>query len=408
MVIEMNTAKTILLAVLLVFFGRYLRKKIPFLVRWSLPEAVVGGTLFAILTLILYQLDLVKFKFDTSLQSFFMQLFFTASGFEASGELIKKSSGKLVVFIILAAVLAVLQNAIAVGMSPIVGLDPKLGLMCGSIPLTGGHGNAAAYAPLAEDAGVTGAVSVAVAAATYGLAAGSIIGGPVATRLIKKYNLATPVNTEKAEASREAFFENQADDQVVLDKKRVALASAMIFIGLGIGAYLADLFKILFPSLTLPVHVMGMIGGAIVRNVYDAIKGTSKATPAKEIDIFGSVCLSIFVSMAVMSMALWDLIALAIPLILILAAETVATIIFTYFVTFKAMGSDYDAAVMAGGHIGFGMGAVPASMANMTAVCSVYGFSKLAFIIVPVVGGMFSNFTNAANITFFMNLVGIQ
>lgn len=384
--------------------GRFVRSKVTFLVNWSIPEAVVGGTLFAILTLILHSTGLLEFKFDTKLQNFFMYLFFTASGFEASASLMKKASGKLLIFIVLAGVLAVLQNATVVGLSPVVGMDPKLGLMTGSIPLTGGHGNAAAYAPLAEKAGVQGAVTVAVAAATYGLAAGSILGGPVATRLIKKYHLFDP--NEKDTSDTEVLEE--AGKVIPLDGKRFALGCALTLIAFGIGAFLMDLFSLIFPGVNFPIHVMGMVGGAIVRNIYDAMKKSSKATPEKEIDILGSVCLSMFVSMAVMTMRLWELASLAIPLILLLVAGTLVTILFTYFITFRALGKDYDAAVMVAGHIGFGLGAVPASMANMNALTDVYRYSKLAFIIVPVVGGMFSNFTNAANITFFMNLVGIH
>lgn len=402
--LELNLAKTLMLAVLLVWLGRFVRSKVTFLVNWSIPEAVVGGTLFAILTLILHSTGLLEFKFDTKLQNFFMYLFFTASGFEASASLMKKASGKLLIFIVLAGVLAVLQNATVVGLSPVVGMDPKLGLMTGSIPLTGGHGNAAAYAPLAEKAGVQGAVTVAVAAATYGLAAGSILGGPVATRLIKKYHLFDP--NEKDTSDTEVLEE--AGKVIPLDGKRFALGCALTLIAFGIGAFLMDLFSLIFPGVNFPIHVMGMVGGAIVRNIYDAMKKSSKATPEKEIDILGSVCLSMFVSMAVMTMRLWELASLAIPLILLLVAGTLVTILFTYFITFRALGKDYDAAVMVAGHIGFGLGAVPASMANMNALTDVYRYSKLAFIIVPVVGGMFSNFTNAANITFFMNLVGIH
>lgn len=402
--LELNLAKTLMLAVLLVWLGRFVRSKVTFLVNWSIPEAVVGGTLFAILTLILHSTGMLEFKFDTKLQSFFMYLFFTASGFEASASLMKKASGKLLIFIVLAGVLAVLQNVTVVGLSPVVGMDPKLGLMTGSIPLTGGHGNAAAYAPLAEKAGVQGAVTVAVAAATYGLAAGSILGGPVATRLIKKYHLYDP--NEKDTSDAEALEE--AGKVIPLDGKRFALGCALTLIAFGIGAFLMDLFSLIFPGFNFPIHVMGMVGGAIVRNIYDALKKSSKATPEKEIDILGSVCLSMFVSMAVMTMRLWELAALAIPLILLLVAGTLVTILFTYFITFRALGKDYDAAVMVAGHIGFGLGEVPASMANMNALTDVYRYAKLAFIIVPVVGGMFSNFTNAANITFFMNLVGIH
>lgn len=330
--LELNLAKTLMLAVLLVWLGRFVRSKVTFLVNWSIPEAVVGGTLFAILTLILHSTGMLEFKFDTKLQSFFMYLFFTASGFEASASLMKKASGKLLIFIVLAGVLAVLQNATVVGLSPVVGMDPKLGLMTGSIPLTGGHGNAAAYAPLAEKAGVQGAVTVAVAAATYGLAAGSILGGPVATRLIKKYHLYDP--NEKDTSDAEALEE--AGKVIPLDGKRFALGCALTLIAFGIGAFLMDLFSLIFPGLNFPIHVMGMVGGAIVRNIYDALKKSSKATPEKEIDILGSVCLSMFVSMAVMTMRLWELAALAIPLILLLVAGTLVTILFTYFITFRA------------------------------------------------------------------------
>ena len=186
MVIEMNMVKTLMVSILMLLLGKFLRKKISFLVKYSIPEAVVGGLLFAVFTLIMKQTGIAEFTFDKTLESYFMNVFFTASGFEAGAALLKKSGKKVLIFVGLAAATAFLQNVIAVGLSPLVGLNAQLGFMTGSIPMTGGHGNAAAYAPIVEKAGVEGAVAIAIAAATFGLVAGSLIGGPVGNFLIKK------------------------------------------------------------------------------------------------------------------------------------------------------------------------------------------------------------------------------
>lgn len=403
--IEMNMSKTLLLAVVLLLIGKLIRARVSFLRKYCIPDAVVGGLLFATLTFILYQADIVTFKFDGTLQTFFMNIFFTASGFEAGASLIKKSGGKLGIFIVLAALLAFLQNVLAVGLSGLVGVDPLIGLMTGSIPMTGGHGNAAAFAPLAEDMGVTGAVTVAVAAATFGLVAGSMVGGPTANRLITKHNLMAKRKVQTTNGEIEVL-EEETEEMPLLSGTRISKAAFLVFIALGLGAYLADLFKVLLPNVTLPIHVMGMIGGAIVRNVYDKIMKDENSTPLPEISIIGDITLGLFVTMAVMTMKLWELTSLAIPLIILLFAQVLLIYIFVNLLTYTLMGKDYDAAVMTAGHIGFGMGAVPVSMANMKAVCEKYEYSKMAFIIVPVVGGMFSNFTNAAIITGFLNYLG--
>lgn len=407
--IEMDMTKTLLLAVVLLLFGRWTRSKFNFLVKYCIPDAVVGGLIFAILTLILYSNNIVKFQFDTTLQTFFMNVFFTASGFAAGAGLIKKSTGKLGIFIILAAVLALFQNVLAVGLSSVLNVEPLIGLMTGSIPMTGGHGNAAAFAPIAEEMGATGAVSVAIAAATFGLVSGSMMGGPAANRLITKFDLFSKKKAQTTSGDFEVVAEEDIEETAempTLNGSRISKAVFMVFIALGIGAYIADLFDIILPNVTLPIHVMGMIGGAIVRNVYDVITKSEDSTPLPEIDIIGDVSLGLFVSMAIMTMELWELADLALPLLILLAAQVVLIYFFVRFLTFPLMGKDYDAAVMSAGHIGFGLGAVPASMANMKSVSEKYVYSKMAFIIVPVVGGMFSNFTNAAIITAFLNYLG--
>lgn len=409
--IQMDMSKTILLAVLLLLFGDWLKSKIKFLVKYCIPAPVVGGLLFSIFTLILKQNNILTFEFDKTLEKFFMNVFFTASGFSASAGLLKKGGKKVGIFVILAALMAFLQNAVAVGLSSVVGVTPLIGLMTGSIPMTGGHGNAAAFAPFAEEMGATGAISVAVAAATFGLVAGSMLGGPVGNRLITKHGLfskktlqTTVGDIEESAIDIELFEEKKEMPQLNLN--RMMKSFFQIFIALGFGAYLADLFKIILPNVTLPIHVMGMLGGAIYRNIYDIFTKNSNSTPIEEIDIIGDISLGLFVSMAVMTMKLWDLIDLAGPLIILLFAQVVLIYLFAIFITYPIMGKDYDSAVMTSGHIGFGLGAVPVSMANMKTICDKYEYSKIAFFVVPIVGGLFSNFTNAAIITGFLNYLG--
>lgn len=401
--IQMDMAKTLLLAVVLLMLGGYLKTKVKFLVKYCIPDAVVGGLLFAILTLALKQTGIIEFEFDTTLQTFFMNVFFTASGFGAGASLLKKSGPKVGIFVGLAALLAFLQNVLAVSLSYVVGIEPLVGLMTGSAALTGGHGNAASFAPIAESMGATGALSVGIAAATFGLVAGSMVGGPSANRLIGKYGL---FNKEQDDLNKAAALEKNGEEVHILDGTVITRAVFLVFIALGMGSYLADIFKVLLPNVTLPIHVMGMLAGVIVRNVFDVINKSEESTPLKEIDIIGDVALSLFVSMAIMTMKLWELASLAIPLLILLFAQLILILIFVNVLTFRALGKDYDAAVMSAGHIGFGLGAVPVSMANMKTVCDKYAYSEMAFFIVPIVGGLLSNFTNAAIITAFLNFLG--
>lgn len=397
-----DSTQTLFIAVILLILGGKILNKVSVFRKWCLPSAVVGGLLFAIIALILKQTGTLEFKFDTSLQQFFMNLFFTASGLAASLSLLKNGGKKIVIFLILAAILAFLQNALAVGLAGVLDVKPMIALMTGSIPMTGGHGNAASFAPIAEGWGYTGAISVAVAAATFGLVSGSIMGGPVANQLINKYDLFNKELAKNKSAEEVAVTEDTKLKTHAFSAKSLSFAFYSIFIGLGIGSILFVIFKAILPNVTLPIHVMGMMGGVIVRLFLDKKK---ISVPEEEIDALGNVCLGVFVSMAVFTMKLWELAELALPLIILLFAQVVLMYIFARYITFNLMGKDYDAAMMSAGHIGFGLGAVPVSMANMNAVSEKYLYSKIAFFIVPLIGGLFSNFTNAAIITFFMNLV---
>jgi len=400
MVIQMDIAKTLLVCVLLLITGRQVKAKLHFLQKYCIPAPVVGGLLFALLNLTLSETGIATFLFDKTMQKFFMNLFFTACGFSASIAVLKAGGKKVVLFLGIATLLTFFQNSLAVGLSKVIGVSPLLGLMTGSIPMTGGHGNAAAFAPIAESFGVKGATSIALAAATFGLVAGCIMGGPLARSIIEKYDLFSP--SHKVDTGD--ITDGQEAEIAKLDGVKMGEAFIQLFIALGLGAFLADFMKVILPNVILPIHVMGMLGGAVVTNILPLIsKNKAKAVSLLEIDILGEVSLSLFVTMAVMSMKLWEIASLALPLMILIAGQIILIAIFARFITFPVMGKDYDAAVMSAGHVGFGLGATPVAMTNMQTVCDKYSHSKMAFFIVPIIGGLFSNFTNAAIITGFLN-----
>jgi ESS family glutamate:Na+ symporter len=272
-------------------------------------------------------------------------------------------------------------------------IQPMLALMTGSIPLTGGHGNSAAVGPVAVQMGFPSALSISVAAATFGLVSGCLLGGPVANGLIVKKGLMTKASKDVAVS--------EADLKVKEGSvKELGQSFFLIIVALGVGSILFEVFKVLIPTVTLPIHVMGMLAGVLFRIGMDVKK---VEVPEDTIDKLSNVFLGIFVSMAVYTMKLWELVDLALPIIIILLIQLVVIWAFVRFLTFPLMGGDYDAAVICAGHIGFGLGAVPVSMANMNSVCSKFRYSKLAYFVVPIIGALFSNFTNAAIITLWMN-----
>lgn len=395
MVLKFDMTQTLFIAVILVLAGNWIISKVSIFSKYCIPSAVVGGLLFAIIALVLRQLNIVNFEFNTTLQQFFMNMFFVASGFGASMVLFKKGGKLVVIFMVLASFLAFLQNVIAVGMADIVGIPKMIALMAGSIPMTGGHGSAASFSPLAEEMGYAGAKAVAVAAATFGLVSGSIMGGPVASQLIKKHNLFDSKDKDSLKPEID-----QTEEKPVFNVKAVTNAFNLIFVALGLGSIFFVLFQKIFPNITLPIHVMCMLGGVLMRIAMDGFK---VKVPELEIDTIGSVCLGVFVSMSVCTMRLWELIDLALPILIILMLQVVLIYLFILFLTFPLTGKNYDAAVISAGHIGFGLGATPVAMANMKSVSDKYRYSKLAFFVVPVIGGMFCDFANVAIITAFMN-----
>lgn len=404
--IEMDMIQTIGLSVALLLIGRHLRGKIKFFEKYCIPSPVIGGFLFSILAFILKQTNIASIKFDTTLQTFFMIMFFTSVGFNASLKVLKKGGVKVVIFLFVAMGLCVLQNLVAVSISKFVGLNPLLALMTGSTPMTGGHGTAAAIAPTLEEMGIAGASTVGIAAATFGLVAGSIMGGPIANRLIIKYDLLKGRNDKELEHKKvkdSDLDENVRKDIIPpLDGDKFSAAFFQILIAMGIGSYLSLLLKKMFPMLSLPVYIGPMIVAAIMRNISDS--GKLFKAPTKEISILEDVALNLFLAMALMSLRLWELIDLAGPLLILLFAQVVLIYFYLNFVTFKVMGSDYDAAVIVSGHCGFGLGATPNGISNMKSVSEKFAYSKVAFFVVPLVGALFIDFTNVSIITAFISI----
>lgn len=397
MTITMNMLQSIGLAVILLLIGKKLREKITFFSKYCIPSPVIGGLLFAIITLGLRIAGLAFFEFDTTLQVFFMIMFFTTIGFNASLKVLKKGGIKVVIFLAVATVLVVFQNVIAVALAGLVGVHPLLALMTGSTPMTGGHGTSAAIAGNVEALGIAGAKTVAVAAATFGLVAGSMMGGPVANRLILKNDLLT---------KKLATIDPDIDDSIakeeksLLDADKFSMAFFQILIAMGVGVYLSNFINSF--SVEFPAYIGSMLVAAVMRNISDS--GKFFHSPNEEIGIISDVSLNLFLAMALMTLKLWELADVGIALSVLLFAQTILMYLFATYVTFPIMGKDYDAAVIAAGHCGFGMGATSNGIANMDSVSEKFVYSKMAFFVLPLVGALFIDFTNIAIITFFVNL----
>ena len=411
-VLKITMFETLMLAVLAIYFGDFLRKKIPVLVKYCLPASVVGGTVFALISLGLYEANIVQLEFDyKSINQLFYCIFFAASGAAASMALLKKGGKLVLIFAILAAVLATFQNGIALVIGKFMNIDPLISMMTGSIPMTGGHGNAASFAPIAVKAGAPAAMEVAIAAATFGLISGCMLGGPFGNFLVKRFKLedSTSLNNEAMDE-----IDVEGTGSILVDKQNLIQAVFLMCIAIGIGKLIELGLKSIQEStgwkVALPIHVCCMFAGIVIRLIYDRKEGNHDVL-YESIDIVGEFSLALFVSMSIITMKLWQLSGLGLALVVLLIAQLVLIVVFCYFLTFRLLGKNYDAAVMAVGHMGFGLGAVPVSMTTMQAVCKKYRYSKLAFFVVPVIGGFISNLTNAVIITQFLNyakhLVGV-
>jgi ESS family glutamate:Na+ symporter len=411
--ISLDGLQTVALAAVVLFVGYAIRKRVAVLDRFNIPAPVVGGFLFAAVALALRQAGLVAFEFNTVMQSPLMVMFFTTIGLGASLGLLRIGGPQVLLFWGLASFLAVLQNGVGVGLATLLGVDPLLGLITGSITMTGGHGTGAAFGKLLEEQyAFPGAVTLAVAAATFGLVCGGLIGGPVGTRLIARGRLTPGGDKSSGAVARgpdvgAGLAHAALDDEIDTEPAGEAATAytllqtlTIILVAMWGGAALSTW---LGQFITLPGYIGAMLCAAVLRNIADLTGRLPIAS--RSVDDIGTIALSLFLSMALMSLKLWELLDLALPMFVILVVQVSMMAAFAYFVTFRVMGRDYDAAVMAGGHCGFGLGATPNAVANMTALSERFGAAPRAFLVLPMVGAFFIDFSNALVITTYINLV---
>ena len=393
--IQLNMYHALALGAAMYALGLVLTKKIPVLSRFCIPAPLVGGLCFAVFNTILYATGTAVITFDDTLQTVFMIMFFTTVGFTVSIPLLFKSGKAVIMLLILSIVMIILQNAVGSGVMALMGKNPLFGLACGSISMIGGPGTAAGIGPDLDAAGAIGGTTVAVAAATFGLIFGSLLGGPIARKLIVKNHLRDEVV--------EQITEEDADDaHFITHSNNFVYGFLLMLFCVGVGSIVTVGLTKLF-GFNFPIYIGSMLVAVAVRNVIDHFK--IMEFPTAEISTMGNMFLAIFLSMALSGLKLWQLIDLALPMIICLMAEVVLMVIFSWLVVFPIMGRDYDAAMITAGFIGFGMGATSNAMANMQAVSRRYGPSPSAYFVIPMVGGLFNDFFNAAIIAFAIGLL---
>ncbi len=395
MSLKLDMYQTLGIAVIMLLIGAWLRKRIRFLESFCIPSPVVGGLLYAILMCILHATGVLNLSYDDTIKDICMVMFFTSVGFQANVKVLKQGGVSFFIFLGIVIVLVFAQNGLALGLAKVIGVKPALGLSTGSIPMIGGHGTAGAFGPILEDFGMKGATSLCTAAATFGLVAGSLMGGPVGQRLIRKHNLmGTGKDTDPGMLAVEEMKHHR-------DPGKFAGATYQLAIAMGIGTVISWLLSL--TGMTFPVYIGAMIVAAVMRNFCEI---TKKGTiHMGEINDLGGIALSLFLGIAMITLELWQLASLALPLIMLLGGQLILMFFFSYFVVFNLMGRDYDAAVLSAGVCGFGMGATPNAMANMQAITEKYKPSIKAYILVPMVGSMFTDFINSLVITLFINII---
>lgn len=393
MTLSLDIYQTLAVAVVALWVGNILKRRIRLLSQFCIPSPVIGGLLFALVSLVGYMSGWIVCSFDDTMKQVCMVFFFTSVGFQANFKTIRQGGRPLLLLVILVALIVVIQNVVSIGIARSLGFAGLIGMTSGSIPMVGGHGTAGAFGPLLEEMGVSGATTLTTAAATFGLVAGSLIGGPIGRRLIEKFHLLATAKDETEAIIQESHAEHH-DSAYTTAVFQIVVAS-------GIGTIVSYLLSL--TGMTFPIYIGGMIVAAVMRNYSELSHRLS--IPIDQISDMGGICLSLFLGIAMVTLRLWELAELALPLLLMLSAQLAVMIAFAYFVVFRVMGRDYDAAVLTSGFCGFGMGATPNAMANMQAICDKYRPSVKAYLLIPIVGSMFTDFINSMIITFFVNII---
>ena len=401
---------TLIVATLVLLVGRLMVDRIKFLQDFNIPEPVAGGLLAAVIIYILHVSTGVSFAFDKGLQDSFMLIFFSSIGLSADFSRLKAGGVGLVLFLVVVSAFIVVQNVVGVGLAGALGLDPIIGLVTGSITLTGGHGTAGAWGKVLEEQHhIVGATDLGMASATFGLVLGGLIGGPVARKLVNKMGMKPSAKAAQAHDTADSAIDDvfeHAHQRRLITANAAVETMALFAACLAFSALMTTPeVKSFLPSwFTLPQFVWALLFGVLLRNFLTSAFKVNMFDRA--IDVFGNASLSIFLGIALLNLKLWQLLDLALPMLIILAVQTAIMALYAYFATYRFMGKDYDAAVLAAGHCGFGLGATPTAVANMQSVTERFGPSHKAFLIVPMVGAFFIDFVNAFILTGFVNFLG--
>ena len=417
--IELDMVQTAGIGALALLVGMVLTRKVAFLQKFCVPSPVSGGIIFSLMTLILYGWCDIEVSFDGTLKDVFMLAFFTSIGFQSDLKVLKQGGKPLVIMLALLVVMIALQNLMPMGITRLMDVNPLIGMAAGSISMTGGHGTAGGFASVLESMGLYGAGTIGMAAATFGLIAGSMVGGPLAERIIRKKltheQMQAPdeeidpamAGIESDEASPTGRTKRVSTNEQ--EFQQYAKASYCILMVMGGGTLLSWVFA--KTGITFPTYFGALILAAIIRNTLGFVsykdegkwEKAEKLLDMERIISVGNICLSLFLGMAMISLKLWELQSLALPLIVILVSQVLMMVFFAYIVAFPLLGRDYDAAVLCAGMCGFGLGATPNAMANMSAVCYKYRYTVKPFLIVPIIGAMFADLINTGIITLFLN-----
>lgn len=419
--VELDMLQTAGIGALALVVGMALTRKVAFLQRFCVPSPVSGGILFSLLTLALYGWFDVEVSFDGTLMDVFMLAFFTSMGFQCDLKVVKKGGKPLAIMLGLLVVIITLQNLMPLGITRLMGVDSLIGITAGSVSMTGGHGTSAGFAGLLKEMGLEGADTIGMAAATFGLIAGSMVGGPLADMIIRKkltheqkqpHNVAIDpamAGIESDEASPTGRAQHMSTNEQ--EFQQYAKACYCLILVMGGGSVLSWLlaktgakFPPYFGALLLAAFARNILGLVRYKENGEWVKG-DKLLDMERITSVGNICLSLFLGMAMISMRLWELQQLALPLIVILGSQVVLMVLYVLFVAFPLLGGNYDAAVLCAGLCGFGLGATPNAMANMSAVCYKYHYTVTPFLIIPIIGAMFTDLINTAIISLFLSLL---
>ncbi len=396
----LSSWETLIVAIVVLFVGRFLNAHIHFFRQFNIPEPVTGGFLASLVFAAVYVLADLNVQFELTMRNNLMLIFFSTIGLSSRFSTLKAGGISLVILLVVASLFLFIQNGIGVTVASLTGIDQVIGIIGGSVSLSGGHGTAIGWAPvLAEQYGIPHAVEIGAACATFGLILGGLVGGPVAQKLIEKNQL-RPNDTEHI-----TIGARYGDEHELIDAQAILEAVLLIAIAVGAGLHITPILEEAGGP-RLPQYVTCLFTGILITNVLPLFPSIKCPSSSASLALISDLSLGLFLAMSLMSMQLWTLVDLAVPVILILAAQVIVLGLFTYYILFRGLGKDYDAAVMSAGYMGMALGATPNAIANMTAVTKHFGPSGKAFIVVPLVGAFFIDISNAVIIQLFLGWFG--